>query len=141
MTEADILNVRNDLTALVVSVFSVSFGIISGYIVGLWLFLKMAPFILRLLAFTLLSFGLAFLGALTLGLHELLLGTERAWAKLPQTATGIPGFGSDRPEWLSGLTLYEAAAALGALAFLAIYLVLFYMTFIYRWPASEGDAT
>lgn len=139
MTEADILNIRNDLTGLVVSVFSVSFGMVSGYIAGLWLFLKNAPFSLRFLAFTLLSFGLAFMGALTFGLHELLLGTERAWSKLPDTATGIPGFGNQAPEWLHGLTLYEAAALLGGIAFLAIYLALFYLTFCYRWP-SEGNA-
>lgn len=138
MTEADILNVRNDLTALVVSVFSVSFGIVSGYIVGLWLFLKHAPLSLRLLAFILLSFGLAFMGAIMVGLHELLLGTERAWAKLPQTATEIPGFGSERPEALRGFTLYEAAAMLGAAAFTSIYLALAWLTFAYRWPDDQS---
>lgn len=137
MTEADILSVRNDLTALVVSVFSVSFGIVSGYIAALWLFLKNAPFLLRFLAFTLLSFGLAFLGALTVGLHEILLGTERAWSKLTLTATEIPGFGNERPDWLHGFTMYEAAALLGAMAFFAIYLALFYLTFCYRWPADR----
>ena len=76
--------------------------------------------------------GLAFMGALTVGVHELLLGTERAWAKLGNTATEIPGFGSAPIEAL-GLTQYEAAAALGALAFTAIYLALFFLTFFYRW--------
>lgn len=136
MTEVDILSVRNDLTALVVSVFSVSFGVISGYLAALWLFLKDAPFALRFLAFVLLSFGLAFMGAMTIGLHELLLGTERAWAKLPVTATEIPGFGSERPDWLAGFTMYEAAAALGAAAFGAIYAALFYLTFLYRWLSA-----
>jgi hypothetical protein len=133
MTEADILSVRNELTDLVVSVVSVSFGMISAYIVGLWLVLKRAPFILRALSFVVFSFGLAFMGALTIGVHELLLGTERAWNKLSKTATEIPGFGSDPIEAL-GLTQYEAAACLGALAFLAIYLALFFLTFFYRWP-------
>jgi hypothetical protein len=35
MTEADILSVRNELTDIVVSVVSVSFGMVSAYIVGL----------------------------------------------------------------------------------------------------------
>lgn len=137
MTEADILNVRNDLTGLVLSVFSVSFGMISGYIAGLWLFLKSAPFSLRLLAFLLLSFGMAFMGAMTIGVHELLLGTERAWSKLSSTATEIPGFGNEAPDWLYGFTLYEAAAVLGGIAFLAIYLALFYLTFCYRWRVQD----
>jgi hypothetical protein len=69
MTEADILSVRNELTDLVVSVVSVSFGMVSAYIVGLWLFLKRAPLILRGLSFVVFSFGLAFMGALTIGVH------------------------------------------------------------------------
>jgi hypothetical protein len=40
MTEAEILPIRNDLTGLVVSAVSVSFGMISAYIAGLWLFLR-----------------------------------------------------------------------------------------------------
>ena len=71
MSEADILSIRNELTGLVVSVVSVSFGMISAYIAGLWLFLREAPISLRLLAFALLSCGLAFMGALTLGLNDL----------------------------------------------------------------------
>lgn len=132
MTEADILSVRNELTDIVVSVVSVSFGMVSAYIVGLWLFLRRAPLILRALSFVVFSFGLAFMGALTIGIHELLLGTERAWVKLDRTATEIPGFGSAPIEPL-GLTQYEAAAGLGALAFAAIYVALFFLTFFYRW--------
>lgn len=133
MTEADILSVRNELTDMVISIVSVSFGMVSAYIVGLWLFLKRAPFILRALSFVVFSFGLAFMGALTIGIHELLLGTERAWNKLAKTATEIPGFGSAPIEAL-GLTQYEAAACLGAIAFFAIYVALFVLTFFYRWP-------
>lgn len=133
MTEAEILSVRNELTDIIVSVVSVSFAMISAYIVALWLVLKHAPFVLRFLSFVVFSFGLAFMGALTIGIHELLLGTERAWSKLASPATGIPGFGSVPIEALD-MTQYEAAACLGALAFLAIYLALIFLTFVYRWP-------
>lgn len=139
MTEVEILTVRNDLTEIVISVVSVSFGMISAYIAGLWLFLRRAPFGLRMLAFFMLSMGLAFMGALTAGVNDLLAGTERAWAKLPQKVTGVPGFGNEAPDWLYGFTLYEAAAALGGLAFFGIYLALFYLTFLYRWPQSEAS--
>lgn len=137
MTEADILTVRNDLTEIVISVVSVSFGMISAYIAGLWLFLKTAPFGLRALAFFMLTIGLAFMGALTAGVNDLMIGTETAWQKLPEKATGIVGFGSVAPDWLYGFTLYEGATALGALSILAIYLALFYLTFIYRWPPAN----
>jgi hypothetical protein len=140
MTEADILSIRNELTGLVISVVSVSFGMISAYIAGLWLFLREAPVALRLLAFALLTCGLAFMGALTGGLNGLLVGTDHAWAKLSNTASGIPNFGDVRPPWLYGLSLYEASACLGALAFGAIYLSLAYLTFIYKWPGPTAGA-
>ncbi len=134
MSEAEILSVRNELTAIVVSIASFSFAMISAYIVGLWLFLKDAPFSLRALAFLLLTSGLAFMGVVTTGINDLMLGTERAWNKLAKTATELPGFGNAQPDYLGGFTMYEAAAMLGAIVFLAIYLALFYLTFVYRWP-------
>jgi len=138
MSEAEILAIRNDVTGLVISVVSVSFGMISAYIAGLWLFLREAPISLRLLAFGLLSCGLAFMGALTAGLNGLLIGTDLAWAKLTTRASDIESFGDVRPPWLHGLSLYEASAALGALAFGAIYLALAYLTFVYRWPGATA---
>ena len=138
MTEAEILSIRNELTSLVVSVVSVSFGMISAYIAGLWLFLRDAPISLRLLAFALLTCRFAFMGALIWGLNDLLIGTDHAWSKLSATATDIAGFGNGRPEWLHGLTLYEGSVFPGALAFGAIYLSLAYLTFAYKWPGSTA---
>jgi hypothetical protein len=139
MTEAEILSVRNEVTAIVVSVAGFSFTMISAYIAALWLFLKDAPFALRALAFLLLSCGLAFMGALTTGLNGLLLGTETAWSKISKPATGLPGFGNATPDFLMGFTMYEAAALLGTVAFAAIYVALFFLTFFYRW-SSDGLA-
>ena len=139
MSEGEILSIRNELTGLVLSVVSVSFGMVSAYIVGLWLFLREAPFLLRLLAFVLLSCGLAFMGVLTAGINGLLLGTDRAWSKLGATSVEIASFGSERPDFLHGLSLYEASAALGAIAFAAIYVVLLFLTFLYRWPDRADD--
>jgi hypothetical protein len=133
MTEAEILSVRNEVTAIVVSVTGFSFTMISAYIAALWFFLKDAPFALRAITFVLLTFGLAFMGAMSAGLNDLLLATETAWGKLGKTATELPGFGNERPDFLTGFTLYEAAAALGAIVFVLIYLALFYLTFIYNW--------
>jgi hypothetical protein len=136
MTEAEILAMRIGLTGLIISVVSVSFGMISAYIAGLWLFLKNAPFSLRALAFTLLSLGLLFMGIVMWGIHELLLGTDRAWLKLAKTASEFATFGGEKPDYLHGLTLYQGGALLGLLAFVLIYLALGYLTFWYRW----GDA-
>ncbi|MEO0617953.1 MAG: hypothetical protein AAFZ01_01595 [Pseudomonadota bacterium] len=137
MTEAEILLIRGDLTGLVLSIFSVSFGMISAYTAGLWLFLRHAPFLLRLVTFGVLSFGLAFMGAIAFGMHQVLLGTDAAWRDLEAPATQIIDFGGRRPEFLQGLSYYEASSGLGFLAFAAVYLVLFVMTFFYRWKDRE----
>jgi hypothetical protein len=78
------------------------------------------------------------MGALTVGLNGLLVGTDHAWAKLATRASDIESFGDARPPWLYGLSLYEASAALGALAFGAIYLALAYLTFVYKWPGATA---
>lgn len=137
MTEAEILVLRGGLTGLVISIVSVSFGMISAYIAGLWLFLREAPLALRTIAFMLLTAGLAFMGAITWGIHELLLSTDRAWTKLTETATGISDFGGYRPPFLGGLSLYEASVGLGAISFIGIYFALAYMTFCYRWKTKK----
>lgn len=137
MTEAEILTIRGDLVQLVISIVSVSFGMISAYIAGLWLFLKDAPIALRLVTFGLLSCGLAFMGTITWGIYELMLGTDRAWQKLATKQTEIPHFGDQRPDFLKGHSLYEASSALGALAFILIYLALIYFTFFFRWTNTE----
>lgn len=134
MTEAEILVAWGGLTGLVISIVSVSFGMISAYIVGLWLFIRQAPFALRTIAFFLLSCGLSFMGVLALGLHVLFLGTDRAWNNLEKTETNIQVFFGERPDYLLGLSVYEVGAGLGVVAFGAIYLALAYVTFLYRWP-------
>lgn len=140
MTEAEILTFRNDVTALVISVFTLGFSLVSAYIAGLWFFLKGAGTPLRVVAFALLSAGLAFTGIMAFGLNELLVGSERAWTKLASNSIGLAGFGSERPRWLFGMSLYELTAAIGALVFAAIYFALFVLTFLYRWPQREaGD--
>jgi hypothetical protein len=138
MTEVEILSVRNEVTAIVLSVTSFSFTMISAYIAALWFFLKDAPLSLRAMAFLLLTSGLAFMGVMSAGLNDLLLATETAWSKLSKTATELPGFGNARPDFLAGFTLYEAAAGLGTLVFIAIYLALFYLTFFYNWGDRLG---
>jgi len=138
MSEAEILAMRGDLTDTIIALVSTSFGMISAYIVGLWLVLRRVPFALRAIAFALLSIGLSFMGMIAWGIHEMLLGTDRAWAKLPSHATDIPHFGGQQPDFLQGMTLYETGAGLGFAAFCSIYLALFYLTFLYRWPEPKG---
>lgn len=131
MDEAAVLGLRNEVTGLIVSIVSVSFGMISAYIVGLWLFLRRVPLLLRAIAFSMLSCGLAFMGGM-------LVGTDRAWAKVEIKSSEIPNFGGWRPDFLMGLSLYEIGALLGFISFTTIYVALAYMTFFYKWPEARN---
>ncbi len=137
MTEAEIFMMRGDLTDTIISLVSVSFGMISAYIVGLWLVLKDVPVLLRMIGFSLLSCGLLFMGVIGWGIHEMMLGVDRAWTKIGSPSSEIPNFGGERPEYLYGLSLYEAGTGLGFIAFGLIYLALFYLTFLYRWSTPS----
>ena len=140
MSEAELLEIRGELTAIVISVVSVSFGMVSAYIAGLWLFLKHATLGLRLITFAMLGGGLAFMGVVTFGVHEIFLGLDRAWRDLPDKVTGLESFGDVRPPILQGVSVYEAAVMLGFAAFLMIYLALGHLTFFYRWPEPTPRA-
>ena len=82
MTESEILQNMIGSIQSVMSLFSMFFGMISGYIVALFLFLHRAPMALRLLAFSLMSLGLVFLGGSALSI-QLLPGRLISSASLP----------------------------------------------------------
>ncbi len=140
MTETELLDLAIEATDNILQILSVAFGLVSAYIAGLYFFLNRAPFALRLAAFVLLSIGLAFLGVVAFGVHGILVGMDAAWRGLPATASGITSVGGERPAWLGGLSVYEAAVLLGFAVFALVYLALAYVTFIYRWRlrADQG---
>ena len=145
MSEAEILVIRSGLTGLVISVVSVAFGMISAYVAGLWLFLKLAPLTLRLLSFALLTGGLTFMGMIAWGLDGMLKGTDAAWAKLAAPSSEIPDFGGRETMPISlpligDTTLYALAPLLGFAAFFALYLALAFLTFFYRWPDVDTSS-
>ena len=142
MSEAEILALRGGMTGLIVSVVSVSFGMISAYVVGLWLFLRKVPGLLRIAAFGIFSLGLAFMGGIAWGLDGMLRGLDRAWERLEVKTSGIPDFGGTNLDYMLGFSLYEIFALLGFISYAAIYSALAYMTFCYKWPENdiEDDA-
>ena len=68
--------------ASVLTIFSLFFTLISGYLAALYLFLAHAPVALRAVAFTLLSIGLVFLGGVTMTVQNIQNGLFAQWAKL-----------------------------------------------------------
>lgn len=145
MTEAEILELSFHANEAVANLFSIFFGIVSAYIAGLYFFLRSAPFLIKVIAFALLTSGFLFLGAGMSGIETRILGLIQAWETLDQPVTGI--------EQLSNPVLQLPAHDLlkqfdielatfdgnrfgiysGWASAALVYLALFYATFIYRW--------
>jgi hypothetical protein len=124
---------------VVVGVFSMFFAIVSAYIAGLFFFLNRAPLSLRLLAFFLLSVGLAFLGGSALIQQRLQEGLFAAWAKLPSPTVAVDALRTPLPLGLPGnLSVQDAGIIVGWVTALGVYLALGYLTFFYRWQSRSA---
>ena len=134
MTESELLQALYASTQTIISLFSMFVTIVSGYVAGLYLFLKDAPFALRFLAFVLLSVALAFLGGAAAIQQVAQEAIFAAWAKLPNPSipVGVLLEPIPMPE-IRGLPLRMIGIGLGWAAAFSIYLALAYMTFCYRW--------
>lgn len=137
MTESELLQALYASTQVIVSLFSMFVTIVSGYVAGLYLFLKDAPFALRFLAFLLLSVALAFLGGAAAIQQVAQDAIFAAWAKLPNPSIPIEVLLNPLPmAEVRGIPLRLIGVALGWGAAGSIYLALAFMTFCYRWQGS-----
>jgi len=132
MTEYEVMSLRFEGTALVLSILSVFFAFVSAYTIALYYFLRQATLIMRLAIFGLLSIALLFLGMVMFGNWFLMEGLNIAWAKVPNPQSEIMNFGIILEE-MTGLTTYTLAVVFGCCAAVCVYLTLFVMTFLYRW--------
>lgn len=139
MSEAEILQGLFSAIGSVITIFSLLFTMVSGYLAALYLFLGHAPLLLRLVAFALLSSGLVFLGGSVAVIQTIQNGLFGAWAKLPTPAIDLRALRNPLPFELSELTPFsqqEIGVGVGwACAFL-VYVALAYLTFVYRWPVQ-----
>lgn len=137
MTEAEIFQSLLDAIQSVLTVFSLFFAIVSGYVVALYLFLARAPFLLRATAFGLLSVGLVFLGGTAAVIARLQDGLFVAWSKLSSPLVPLPDLRNPLPVPalnVAGLSQQELGVGIGWTVAFAVYVVLAYLTFVYRWP-------
>ena len=137
MTEAEIMQQMFNVMTSVLTIFSLFFTLISGYLAALYLFLAHAPVALRGVAFALLSIGLVFLGGVTMTVQNIQNGLFAQWAKL--AAPAMPVSQLRNPVAIAALldngwSMQELGVWIGwSVAGLA-YLALAYLTFGYRWP-------
>jgi hypothetical protein len=134
MSEAELLQALYASTQTIISLFSMFITIVSAYIAGLYLFLKRAPMMLRLLAFFLLSVALAFLGGAAAIQQVAQDAIFAAWAKLPHPSIPIQVLINPMPApQIEGLPLRLIGVGLGWASATGVYLALFFMTFFYTW--------
>ena len=136
MSEAEHIQAMFSAISTVLSIFSLFFSLVSGYLAALYLFLAKAPFVLRLLAFALLSIGLVFLGGVTMTVQNIQNGLFASWAKLQ--APMMPLDKLRNPVAVAaladyGLSMQEVGVGIGWAVAVCVYLALAYLTFVYRW--------
>jgi hypothetical protein len=134
MSEAELLQALYASTQTIISLFSMFITIVSAYIAGLYLFLKRAPVMLRLLAFFLLSVALAFLGGAAAIQQIAQDAIFAAWARLPHPSIPIEVLINPLPlPQFQGIPLRMIGVGLGWAAATGVYVSLFFMTFFYTW--------
>ncbi|MGD9668186.1 MAG: hypothetical protein AB7U75_03915 [Hyphomicrobiaceae bacterium] len=140
MNEAEILQNMFDAIDAVLVVFSTFFAIVSGYVAALFFFLARAPVFLKTVAFSLLSIGLVFLGGTATVIQKLQDGLFGAWDRLERPIVPLQDLRNPVPGMhVAGLTQQELGVAIGWAVAVAVYLALFYLTFLYRWPGEAAE--
>ncbi|MGE0629265.1 MAG: hypothetical protein AB7O43_15680 [Hyphomicrobiaceae bacterium] len=137
MSEADIIERMFDAIQTVLTIFSIFFTLVSAYIAGLYLFLKTAPLLLRLVAFALLSVGLVFLGGTAAVVQRLQDGLFVAWTRLSSPLLDLKDMRNPLPIGsiaMAGINQQDIGVGVGWAVAVTVYLVLAYLTFLYRWP-------
>ena len=140
MSEAELLQGLIGSVQVIMSLFSIFFTLTSGYIAALYFFLHRAPFMLRLLAFSLLSVGLVFLGGSAAVQQRIQESLFAAWEKLPSAAIKVQAIRNPLalPTALPA-TWQEIGIIVGWVTATGVYLALAYLTFIYRWRWRAGS--
>ncbi len=140
MNESDILQNLFDAITAILTVFSLFFAIVSGYIAALYFFLARAPFLLRAMAFLLMSIGLVFLGGTATVIGRIQEGLFAAWDRLERPIVPLHDLRNPVPgmQLAGGISQQELGVGIGWAVAVTVYLALFYLTFVYRWPAGDS---
>jgi hypothetical protein len=142
VSEAELLQGLFSAIGSVITIFSLFFTMVSGYLAALYLFLGRAPFALRFVAFTLLSIGLVFLGGSVAVIQTVQNGLFAAWAKLPSPVVGLRELRNPLPVTLPDGLAYsqqQIGVGIGWATAVLVYVALVYFTFLYRWPPLGGS--
>lgn len=136
MSESELTQILMSSSQIILSIFSIFFALISGYIVGLFYFLSRAPLTLKLLAFALLSVGFVFLGVAATIQESVQIELFAALHKLPSPTVSAYAFYYPAPNL--PFDFRKMGSTIGWFTATGSYLALGYMTFLHRWR-KVGD--
>jgi hypothetical protein len=140
MTQAEILSGLFNSLQAILTIVSLFFAIVSGYIAALFFFLARAGLFLRLLAFALLTIGLSFLGGTAAVVQSMQEGLLQAWGRLPTPVIAVDSLRNPMPMPSSlPLSQQELGVVTGWIIGLGVYAALAYLTFVHDW-SREGES-
>jgi hypothetical protein len=141
MSEAELLAGLFSSLQTILTIVSLFFAIVSGYIAALFFFLARAGLFLRLLAFALLTIGLSFLGGTAAVVQSMQEGLLQAWGRIPNPVIAVDSLRNPMP--VSGslpLSQQELGVVTGWIIGVGVYLALAYLTFLHDWSKEGGVA-
>lgn len=134
MSEAEILNGLFNSLQTILTIVSLFFAIVSGYIAALFFFLARAGLFLRILAFSLMTIGLSFLGGTAAVVQSMQEGLLQAWGRLPQSVIPVESLRNPMPVSSSlPLSQQELGVVTGWIIGIGVYAALAYLTFLHDW--------
>lgn len=134
MSEAEILNGLFSSLQTILTIVSLFFAIVSGYIAALFFFLARAGLFLRILAFSLMTIGLSFLGGTAAVVQSMQEGLLQAWGRLPQSVIPVESLRNPMPVSSSlPLSQQELGVVTGWIIGIGVYAALAYLTFLHDW--------
>ena len=89
LSQAELLDGLFSALQTILTIVSLFFAIVSGYIAALYFFLAHAGLFLRALAFALLTIGMSFLGGTAAVVGSMQEGLLQAWGRLPEPVIAV----------------------------------------------------
>ena len=132
MSEADLVERLSDFLANYLAGVSLSFTVVSAYIVALFYFLNRAPWSMRFLAFLLVSVILASLGMFVLVVFQYFLALREGLTALDDIGQ-LSSTGAAMRDIMEYRTTHAIIITIFVIG-VGVYIGLFYLTFLHRWP-------
>jgi hypothetical protein len=135
MTEADLTSQIVGMMEVFYIAGSITFSVISAYIIALYYFLHRSPWVMKIGAFSFFTLTLFYLGMSTYGAVRHYDGLLKALEEL-RTHEGLSALGNMALEPMAdSVATYSQSVA--AVVIIGLWITLAYLTFLHRWRDRE----